>query len=172
MILVPQVNQPEVPVAKSLEVSYQAYAALWQRMERMLTQVRWRNHPIDGGIPRIQEQIAHEKRLRLQLSPFKQAQSINLEAELVEYEKYHIRLWKDFESIIDEICKNKYVLAFISTSYTNPMRDAVFENAVRYDLGRKYAVPTPGEQEVLNRMYPDARSLNDFRDALYARVLP
>lgn len=170
-MLYPQSRNAQVRIASALQDAFQEYTVLWASMERLLTQLRRRNEPISGEIPRIQEQIADLKRKRATLTVPEQTKSINLEAELNAYQTFHAALWKTFYSLVKAMCTNEYVRGFVAASYTGPAREQAFQTLIAQDYGRMYDVPTEAEKATLDKMYSGHASMIKFEDMLYGRVM-
>jgi hypothetical protein len=117
---------------------YDEYCALWRDFIDLKTEVRWRNNPKNKVIPRIQELIEDDKRLKdtkdkLQkeidaekLKPVTEESKrriayLNAEfiktpdpnpkkqAEYRYYEAHHISIWEQMDALITKLGDNAYV---------------------------------------------------------------
>ena len=99
-------------IIESVAGAYDEYAVLWARYMRLSMEVVKRNQyitvvnttdkseiitPMRDVIPRIQYQIDQGS-----------IDADNLK-KLTEYQTHHIAMWKEMESVIDELCKNAYI---------------------------------------------------------------
>lgn len=133
---------------KQLLTAFEEYAQLYAFFQELLTCVRWRNHPdtiiltpaiIVGGtaipattrkvIPRIEIQIAALK-AKLPapapaLLPVPPLTPLQLEIrQLEEYQNFHIGLWEEMYTVIENLSSNAYVVSRM----THSADEARYEN--------------------------------------------